>query len=64
MTKQERIEAFNEKWSYEFRALVIFKDENNCYISMHLEKVYTVFGLNKFINILTEAKEIMEAQDD
>lgn len=64
MTKQDRIREFNEK-SYETTIAIHCFDEDDEIYAIHLYPDYIdVKDINKLIRYLTEAKEIMEMEDE
>lgn len=64
MTKRQRIDEFNEK-SYETKISIHCFDEDDEIYAIHIYPDYIdVEEINMLIRYLTEAKEIMEMEDD
>ncbi len=72
MTKEERIEAFNAKSAFLNINTAKYKEFSSYAVSVCFDVVYSFeidefikdFEIDEFIKELTEAKEIMEAEND
>ena len=63
MTKQERIEAFNEKWRV-LSLKIVNNEKGRCTLDREIGLGLYIAIIPSWIKALTEAKAIMEMEED